>query len=181
VIEPTRLEPKIDTKLFCGLVEIPRSLVRNRRASPRPAIFGGIGGMIGIGPATILPFASPVPSPRSHSVTPLRLSRPLTPLNQWGSPAGQVNPSIEDEITHIETRLSHHATQNKSHEANKARLELVEREIGERVADGGDLDELLGEEEVLISRILEFEGDGVGRGMEVLKLSRRIKDLLEVE
>jgi hypothetical protein len=140
--------------------------------------------MIGIGPASILPFASPVPSsPRSHSVTPLRLSRPLTPLNQRGSSVGQENPSIEveDEITHIETRLSHHATQNKSHEADKARLELVEREIGERIADGGDLYEFLGEEEVLISRILEFEGDGVGRGMEVLKLSGRIKDLLEVE
>jgi hypothetical protein len=81
----------------------------------------------------------------------------------------------------IEIRLAYFASLKQAFEDDKGRLDVVEKEIAERIRDGGELEELFEEEEVMLGRILEFEGGQVERVREVYELRVRIKELLFVE
>jgi hypothetical protein len=180
----------------------PRSTARNRRASPRPANFLPLGVMssgIERGPAKVLPFGSPglggvspVGSPSSPRYldlgTPLRgVSRPLTPMNQSHGQStpipceGKENVDVDGEINHISTRLAYFSTLKKSFEDDKNRLDVVEKEIGVTVQEGGDLEGLFEEESILMQRIQDFEKDQIVRDREIFGHRIRIKELLNVE
>jgi hypothetical protein len=78
----------------------------------------------------------------------------------------------------IEIRLAYFASLKQAFEDDKGRLDVVEKEIAERIRDGGELEELFEEEEEMLGRILEFEGGQVERVREVYELRVRIKELL---